>query len=204
MRFTEPYPESKDGYHTWTDDEIEQYRKHHKLGTIARLTLELALNTAARRCNLATLTRDDIKDGRIIVDHAKDNNDASVRLRTATKTVLESLPAAPIRHLIIGEHGKPYTVESLGNRMRKWCDEAGLEHCSMHGLRKATSRRLAETGSTDAEGQAITGHKKAATFQRYRAKDNRAALADRAFSNLEVLDGFQPNDSDGKSDGQIE
>lgn len=88
----------------------------------------------------------------------------------------------------------------LGNKMRKWCDEAGLKHCSMHGLRKATSRMLAETGATDAEGQAITGHKKAATFQKYRAKANRAALADRAFSNLEAIESFQPKEIGGKSD----
>ena len=68
--------------------------------------------------------------------------------------------------------------------MRKWYDEAGLPHCSMHGLRKAISRQLAEHGATDAEGQAITGHKKAATFQHYRAKADRTKLADAAFSRL--------------------
>lgn len=201
VRFTEPYPESKEGYHTWTDAEIEQFRSYHALGTMARLTLELALNTAARRCNIATLTRDDIRDGRIVVDHAKDNNDASVRLLATTKAALDALPAAPIRHLVVTATGRPWSVAGLGNKMRKWCDEAGLKHCSMHGLRKATSRLLAETGATDAEGQAITGHKKAATFQKYRAKANRAVLADRAFSNLETLEGFQPIESEGKSDG---
>lgn len=50
---------------------------------------------------------------------------------------------------------------------------------------KVISRILAEHGATDAEGQAVTGHKKAATFAHYRAKANRTALADRAFSNLE-------------------
>ncbi len=59
----------------------------------------------------------------------------------------------------------------------------------MHGLRKATSRRLAETGATDAEGQAVTGHKKATTFQKYRAKANRTALADRAFARFDEPEG---------------
>src|SRR6516165_1518513 len=37
------------GHHTWTDEELEQYRAHHPLGTMARLALELMLNLASRR-----------------------------------------------------------------------------------------------------------------------------------------------------------
>lgn len=200
VRFTDAYAENKDGFHTWTDDEIEQFRAHHKLGTMARLTLELALNTAARRCNIARLTRDDIVNGRIMVEHAKGNNETSVPMLASTKAALDALPAAPIKHLVTTVYGKAFTQAGLGNRMRKWCDEAGLKHCSMHGLRKATSRILAETGATDAEGQSVTGHKKASTFAHYRARANRAALADRAFSNLEARGGFQPSKNARKSD----
>jgi integrase len=194
-RLTDTYKEGE-GFHTWTDEEIAQYRAKHELGTMARLALELALNTAARRCNVATLTRDDIRDGRIMVDHAKDNNDASVPMMAATKAALDALPAAPIKHLIVTQYGKPFTVAGLGNRMRKWCDEAGLQHCSMHGLRKALARILAEHQATDAEGQAVTGHKKAVTFAHYRAKANRVRMADRAFSNLGTDYGFQPEKKD--------
>lgn len=183
VRLTDAFKEG-DGFHAWTEDEIAQYRKAHALGTMARLTLELALNTAARRCNVAILTRDDIRDGRIIVDHAKGNNEASVPLLATTKAALDALPAAPIKHLVITQFGKPFSIAGLGNRMRKWCNEAGLEKCSLHGLRKATSRRIAESGGTDAEGQAITGHRKAETFTHYRASANRARLADRALSNV--------------------
>jgi len=41
-------PKSK-GHPTSTDDQIAQYRKHWKLGTEARLTIELALETVSRR-----------------------------------------------------------------------------------------------------------------------------------------------------------
>lgn len=194
VKLTECYKEG-DGHHTWTDDEIEQYRTAHPLGTMARLTLELALNTAARRCNIAWITRDDIKGGRIAVAHVKGNNETSVRIMPTTQAALDALPAAPIRHLIVTQFGKPFTEAGLGNRMRKWCDDAGLEHCSMHGLRKAVSRQLAERGATDAQGQAVTGHKKAETFAAYRAKANRTTLADQA-SNLLSGESFQPSGTD--------
>lgn len=199
VRLTESYPEGE-GHHTWTDAEIEQYRKKHELGTMARLTLELALNTAARRCNVAWLTRDDIVNGRIMVAHVKDNNETDVPMMATTKAALDALPAAPIKHLVTTMYGKPFSESGLGNRMRKWCNEAGLPHCSIHGVRKATSRRLAETGATDAEGQAVTGHKKAETFATYRAKANRSGLATRAMSNLASLDVVQPSESEGITD----
>lgn len=110
------------------------------------------------------------------------------------------LPAAPIRFLVTTQFGKPFTDAGMGNRMRKWCDEAGLPHCSMHGLRKAMSRQLAEHGATDAQGQAVTGHKKDKTFQHYRAKANRAALADAAMSNLEPEAVVQPSQNGEISD----
>jgi len=190
VRLTDSYAEGE-GYHDWTDDEIEQYRATHPLGTMARLTLELALNTAARRCNVNKIERDHIKDGRIIVAHAKNNNETSVRMLSTTKAALEALPAAPIRFLITTQFGKPFSDAGMGNRMRKWCDDAGLPQCSLHGLRKAMSRQLAERGATDAQGQAVTGHKKDKTFRHYRAKANLAALADAAMSNLEPA--FVPN-----------
>lgn len=172
------------GFHSWTEAEIAAYRAAHPLGTMARFTLELALNTAARKGAVATLTRDNLANGRVIVAHAKGNNETSVRVMATTREALEALPAAPIKHLVVSEFGKPFSVGGLGNRFRKWCDEAGLPHCSIHGLRKALSRRVAESGSTDAEGMAVTGHKKAATFAHYRAAANREALADTALSNL--------------------
>ena len=193
--FTDTYREGE-GYHTWTEEEIEQYRTKHELGTMARFAMELALNTAARRCNVATLTRDDIANGRIIVDHAKNGNNTSVPMLATTRAALDALPAQPIRHLVTTSFGKPFSVAGLGNKMREWCNDAGLQHCSMHGLRKAMSRRVAESGGTDAEGQAITGHKKSETFVRYRAKANRVALADHAMSNLQTHFDVQPYEKD--------
>jgi len=183
-RHTDTYQEGNDGFHTWTDPEIEQFRAHYPLGSMARLTLELALNAAARRCNVATITRDDITDGRITTAHAKGSDETSVRVLATTRAAHEALPAAPIKYLVVTSFGKPFGVAGLGNKTREWCNDAGLPHCSMHGLHKAISRQLAEAGATDAQGQAVTGHKKATTFQHYRAKANRASLADDAFTNL--------------------
>ena len=188
------------GFHDWTNAEIEQYRDRHPLGTMARLTLELALNTAARRCNLNKIERDHIQQDRILVKHGKGNHETLVPVLKTTRSAIEALPAAPIKFLITTAHGRAFSDAGFGNKMRDWCDQAGLPHCSMHGLRKAAARRLAESGATDAEGQAVTGHKKPSTFAYYREKANRTALADRAMSNLEEQTDVQPAQNDENSD----
>lgn len=188
------------GWHTWTNEEIEQYRDYHPYGTVPRLVMELALNTSARRCNLNTLERKQIVDDCIEVKHAKDNDETTVPVLPETRLALDAMPTAHIRYLIVGAHGKPYTVEGLGEKMRRWCDRAGLPHCSLHGLRKATSRQLAESGASDAQGRAVTGHKKDATFAYYAAKANRKTLAGTAMSNLVASRIDQPEKSDGTTD----
>lgn len=202
VRHTTGYEKGK-GRHSWTEVEIAQFRARHPLGTMPRLAMELALNTAARRGGVATLTRDNLAKGRIIVAHSKGNNETSVQMFAMTQKALEALPAAPIRHLVTNTRGKPYSIGGLGNKFRQWCDEAGLPHCAIHGLRKALSRRIAEAGGTDAEGMAFTGHKRAATFAEYRAAANRETLADAVVSNLEERfesGGVQPSPNQGKDD----
>ncbi len=172
-----------EGWHTWTDAEIERFRAHWAYGTMARLTLELALNTAARRCNLAVLERDNLVEGRWEIAHAKKNNETSVPITAEARAAIESLPAAPIRYFITSAAGKPYSVEGLGNRFRKWALEADCP-TQLHGIRKGVSRQLAESGASDAQGRAVTGQKKNQTFAHYAAKADRRRLADDAMAKL--------------------
>ena len=197
---TDAYPKGA-GYHCWTEEEIAQFRAHHANGTTARLAMELALNTAARRCNVAQIEREHIRDGRIAVQHVKNGNLTRVAMAPEARRALEAMPAAPIKHLILTKFGKPYTAAGFGNAFREWCDQARLpKHCSIHGLRKARSRQLAEAGASDAMGRSFTGQKKNETFAYYAAAANMDALADQAMSNLAQHGFVQPQKKDDISD----
>ncbi|HEX7873962.1 MAG TPA: tyrosine-type recombinase/integrase [Sphingobium sp.] len=173
------------GFHTWTEEEIEQYRERHPLGTKARLAMELLLNTAARRCNVASLQRSQLRKGKFHIQHVKGNDETAVPIFRETQAAIEAMPVAGLDYFIVTEFGKPFTAPGFGNWFRERCNEAGLHHCSAHGLRKAMSRRLAEAGSSDAQGRSFTGQKKNATFAHYAAKANRERLAEDALANLE-------------------
>ncbi len=65
------YKQNSEGFHTWTDAEVEQFRGHWHSGTPARLALELALNTGASRQDLARLGWQNITGDRIAYTRGK-------------------------------------------------------------------------------------------------------------------------------------
>jgi integrase/recombinase XerD len=97
-----------------------------------------------------------------------------------------SLDAAPSGHLtfLVTEFGKPHSPNGFGNKFKDWCREAGLPHCSAHGLRKAAAARLAERGATAHEIMAITGHQSLEEVERYTRAAQRRTLADSAMAKL--------------------
>ena len=50
-------------------------------------------------------------------------------------------------------------MAGLGNKMREWCDEAGLPQCAAHGLRKAIARRTVAVEATQQQMKAVGGCK---------------------------------------------
>jgi integrase len=180
------------GIHDWTDEEIERYRESQPLGSKQRLTVELALNTAARISDVVKLGRQHERPatpgspyGRIAVGHGKNKSDTTVPILPELKAALEAMQDEP-RHLnyLITERGKPYHKNSLGDEFRKWCDAAGLPHCSMHGLRKSSARRLAEAGASAKEIMSVTGHKTLSEVQRYIDAADKPRLAEQAMARL--------------------
>ena len=74
-------------------------------------------------------------------------------------------------------HGKPFTACGFGNWFKDRCYEANLPHCSVHGLRKAFLRRMAESGCSEDFIASIFGHKDMREIRVYVAAANRAGMA---------------------------
>jgi integrase len=82
--------------------------------------------------------------------------------------------------------GKPYAPNDLSDEFRGWCDAAGLSpECSLHGLRKAAARQLAEAGCSTHQIAAITGHKTLKEVERYTRDAEQAHLARQAMARLQ-------------------
>jgi len=174
-------PKSK-GHHTWSDDEIVQYRAHWPLGTQQRLVLEFALETTSRRSEVVRLGPQHVKHGRIRIERTHGSADVDIPVSDDLEAACDAMPKSHLTYIVTA-YGKPRSKFGLGNDFAKWATEAGLPNrCRMHGLKKAGMRRLAEDGNTPHELMAISGHKTLIEVQRYTADVDRKRLADQGMA----------------------
>ncbi len=176
-----------DGFHSWTLDEIEKYEEIHPVGTTARLALALALYTGQRRSDLVQFGKQHIRDGWLVFTQHKGRNRNPVRMEIPIipelQSVIDQTPTGDLTFLVTA-FNRPFTSNGFGNRFRKWCDDAGLPQCSVHGLRKAAAARLAELGCTEQEIMAITGHRTSKEVTRYTRAASQKARAQSALKRL--------------------
>lgn len=169
-----------EGFHSWSDDEVEQYEKRHPIGTKARLALALLLHLAQRRSDVVLLGKQHVKNGWLRFTQVKNRSNKPVTLELPITPELQGIiDATPCGDLtfLVTEFGQPFTSNGFGNKMREWCDQAGLPQCTAHGLRKAGARRLAERGKTGHEIKAVTGHRSLKEVDRYTEAARQRQLA---------------------------
>lgn len=180
---TRPYKVRSEGFHTWAEDEIARFEARHRVGTRARLALALMLYTGQRRSDVVRMGRQHIEAGRIRVRQQKTGTLLAI---TVHPHLLECIAAMPADHLtfLTTAQGRSFSPAGFGNWFRQRCDEAGLPHCSAHGLRKAAARRLAELGLSNQLIKSVTGHKSDSEVARYTRGADQVALADQAIAAL--------------------
>lgn len=176
-------PKSK-GHHTWTDDEIEQYRAHWPLGTQQRLVMEFALETASRRGEVVRLGPQHVKNGRIRIERTHGSADVDIPMTPELKGACDAMPKAHLTYIVTA-YGKPRSKYGLGNDFAKWATDAGLpSRCRLHGLKKGGMRRGAEAGMTTHELMAFSGHKTLTMVQHYTNDVDQKRLADSGMAKL--------------------
>lgn len=181
-----PAAERSRGFHSWTEDEIQQFRDHWQLGTRERLALELFLWTDQRRCDVHRMGRAQIRDGRLPVVQQKTGKTLWIAVAPQLLEAIVALPkelTSPFC-FIVSRKGTAYTKESFGNWFKDACVAAGLPHCSAHGLRKATLRRMAELRLSNKAMKSVSGQDRDETLAIYTADADQVALADHAITEL--------------------
>lgn len=172
-----------DGFHTWSEEDIERFCAVHPPGTSARLAMGLMLFTGQRRSDMVNMGWQHISGDRIRVHQIKTDAMLSIPVHPELAALLAMTPRTNMPFLLT-QFGKPFTANGFGNRMRKWCNEAELADCTSHGLRKAAARRLAEAGCSNKEIMAITGHVTDKEVTRYTKAADQKRLADRAMKAI--------------------
>jgi len=162
-------PETE-GFRTAEADEIAAFQDMWPVGTVERLTFDLALYTGAARVDLVKLGRRNITEGVLQYRRQKTKTLAQVPLTPELRAVIARTPdIAPA--FILNRKGKSYTAESIGNLFRDAATKAGMV-ARLHGLRKAFCVYWAEKGATTHQIAAMAGHMTLGEVERYtRAAD---------------------------------
>jgi integrase len=176
------------GHHSWTDDEIAQFERHHAIGSRARLALALLLYSGQRRGDVIRMGAQHIREGSLHIKQEKTGAELIIPVHPALAAIIA---AAPREHLtfVTTRHGGPFEGSAFSRWFREQCDKAGLPHCSAHGLRKAAARRLAEAGCTVHEIGSITGHASLTELVRYTKAADQKRLAETAMTKTRTYIG---------------
>jgi integrase len=174
------------GFETWSEADIETYRKRHKLGSRARLALELLYGTMAARADVVRLGAQHVKNGFVEFRRQKTNVEVAIPVLPELQEAVDAMPRAEHLTYLMTEFGKPFTAAGFGNWFRDQCNAADLSKVSAHGLRKAGATRLAEHGCTDHEIMAWGGWTTLKEVQRYTKAANRKRLALQASERLKA------------------
>jgi integrase len=165
------------GFYTWTEADIAAFEAKHPVGTRARLALALLLYTAQRRADVVKMGRQHVRDGLIHVRQSKTGTTLAIPLHPELCRVLDATPAENMTFMTT-TGGKPFHPDSFTHWFKRRCREAGLPvTASVHGLRKAACRRLAELGCSASVIASISGHSTLREVSRYTAAADQVRLA---------------------------
>jgi integrase len=172
------------GFYAWTEADIAQFRAHWPLGTKARLAIELMLWTGSRRGNAHRMAPP--TNGRFKAIAVKTGKPIDMQVAPALQAAIDAMPAAEIgsETLIVTSHGKPFSAAGFGNKVREWCDAAGLPKCTSHGLRKALARRAADIGTSQQGIKSLGQWSGDEEVKTYVETANRSRLADSALAEV--------------------
>lgn len=167
------------GFHSWTEAELAKFQAKHPIGTKARLAMEIALWTGLRRADVARLGPQHIIGGRVVTTANKTMKAVNV---IAAEPLLEALAATPTGEttFLVTDYGKPFSAAGFGNWFKDRCNEAGLPHCSIHGLRKGLLRRAADLGASQQQLKALGQWSGDSEVSVYVADADQKMLADSA------------------------
>ena len=178
----------KKGFHTWTLEEAQQYVARHPIGSKAFLAFAIIAVTGMRVSDLAQFGRQHVnKSGTVAKpQHKNRKRDAKViefEMPDWLQAIIDRSPTGDLNYMVT-ERGLPFSIKGMANRVKDWCIEAGLPHCSTHGVRKLASVIAAENGMTGAQMKALFNWSSVRQADTYIEKANKKKLANQAISLL--------------------
>jgi integrase len=166
-----------DGFHSWTVAEVEKFRDRHPLGTKARLALDMLLYLGLRRSDVILAGRQHVKNEVLSLQTTKTGAWVHVPILPALRASIDATETGDLAFLTSAK-GQPFpSGGAFGNWFKERCREAGIGHCSAHGLRKAGATMAADDGASERELMAMYGWGRSSTAEVYTKAADKKRLA---------------------------
>jgi hypothetical protein len=166
-----------EGFHTWTVEDVLQYLNYHRPFSRAGRALGILLFTGAARCDVVNFGRQHVSNGRLKYRRDKTSVPIDVPVLPELQASIEATPVGNLT-FIVTEFGRPFTPLGFGNRVRAWCDEAGLPHCFLAWRSQGGRDHRGQQRRERASPKAIFGQETIKQADLYTKRANRARLAD--------------------------
>jgi integrase len=186
-----------EGYRAWTDDEVATFLAFVEDKPFWRLAFKLALYTGQRGQDQVAMPWAFYDGSSITLRQLKTNTLVTVPIHSELKAELDQAERHGDYILMRtfnrarSETGRkkgdwePWETNAFQSAASDITDEAGLEGVVWHGLRATASTRLAESGSSEREIMAITGHKTTQMVSKYAENARRKVMGKAAMDRLE-------------------
>ena len=197
-----------DGHASWTQADVEKFRKHWPIDSAPRLAFELIYWTGARISDAIKLGEGHVgRDGFLTYRQSKTEAEAYAPLILGLsdladtyaedlRQLCEAILNRPARHVtyMTTAYGAMRSVKAASQWFAEKARDAGIDGKTAHGLRKRRTELLIEAGATRDQVKAWIGHESDSMVSHYAKKfDRKRALksTDRERQSSNFSEKFQ-------------
>jgi len=175
--------ETGPGYPPWPDGLMAAVWDEEKCIPELRLAIATGAFTGQRISDCIAVTWKNYDGQQINLVQQKTGVELTIPVHPDLKSMFKGVPRKAVQ-ILVDPRGRPWTRFALGKAVREFVTAAEYPGYSFHGLRKLASKNLAETGCTEDEIKAITGHQTSAMVSHYTKGANQKRLAKSAIKKL--------------------
>jgi integrase len=97
-----------DGFHCWTDEELETFERHWPIGTPQRLAFALLLYSFQRRGDVIRMGRQQVAQGCLAIVQHKTKAKLTIPVHPDLQRIIDATPSGNLTFLVTA-HGHPFT-----------------------------------------------------------------------------------------------
>ncbi|MBK3746043.1 site-specific integrase, partial [Paraburkholderia aspalathi] len=183
-----PFRKKTEGHATIRQNDIAQFIAYHGNNSKAVLALTILMYTGVRVSDLSFIGPQHRRGDTFVIRAFKNRNRNPVTLSFPVHPILDAVLKMHTHQqltYVVTDHGRPFSIKGLSQRISEWFTQAGLPHLTAHSVRKGLATNMAENEATDSMLEGMFGWRDGKTSKIYTQSAERSRLARHAISKID-------------------